>query len=138
MDLSLLVISIWVEVAVTPGTDPSMLDLATQTYRHSDSLHSVEVVSTAEVEEGAEETLASETVAALQTTETHSDLEIDHRPLDGEAYLATTEMIGVPRDARMIVGLIVMIASVSLIVSEEIQQPADSTRVRLRLINKCL
>lgn len=137
MDLFRLVISTWVEVVATREMDPSMLDLATRMHHHLDSLHSVGVVSTVEVEEGAEEILVSETAAALQTTETHSDLETDRRLPGGEAYLVTTETIGVPSDARMTVGLIVMIASVSLSVSEEIQQPADSTHVRLLLINKC-
>lgn len=137
MDPFRLGILTWVEAAVTPETDPSILDLVIRTHRRLDSLRSVEVASTAEVEEGAEETSASETVAALQTTETHSDLETDRHLLDGEAYLAMIEMIGVLRGARMIVGLIVMIASVSLIVSEEIQRPADSTHVHPPLINKC-
>lgn len=138
MDLFRLVISTWVEVVATREMDPSMLDLATRMHHHLDSLHSVGVVSTVEVEEGAEEILVSETAAALQTTETHSDLGTDHRLLDGEACLAMTGMIGVPKDARMIVGSIAMTASVSLIVSEEILQLADSTRVHRPPINKCL
>ena len=131
------VISTWVEVAATLEMDLSMLDLATRMHRHLVSLRSVEVVSTVEAEEGAEETLASVTDADLQMIEAHSDLETDHRPLDGEVYLATIEMTGDKKDARMIVGSIVMIASVSLNVSEEILRPADSIRVRPPLINKC-
>lgn len=137
MDPFCLVISTWVEVAATLEMDQSMLDLGTRMHRHLDSLHSVEVVSTVEAEEGAEEILASVTDAVLQMIEARSDLETDHRPLDGEVYPATIEMIGDQRDARTIVGSIVMIASVSLNVSEEILRPAGSIRVRPPLINKC-
>lgn len=138
MGLYRLVISTWVEVVATREMDPSMLELATRMHHHLDSLHSVGVVLTAEVEEGVEEILVSVTAAALRTTETHSDLGTDHRPPDGEAYLAMTGMIGDPKDAKMIAGSIAMTASVSLIVSEGIQQLAGSTRVHRPLINKCL
>jgi hypothetical protein len=117
MDLSHLVISTWAEVAVTPETGPSMLDLDTQMHLRSDNPLLVEVVSMAEVEEEVEEILAFD--ADPQTIATRSDLEIDHHRLQGgEAYLVATGMTGVQRDAKMIAGLIAMTVSVSPIVSD--------------------
>jgi len=52
-------------------------------------------------------------------------------------YLAVTGTIGVQRDAKMTAGSIVMIVSVSPIASDETLWPADSTRARLLLTNKC-
>jgi hypothetical protein len=116
-----------------------MLHPVTRTYPRSDNLHSAEVDSTAEVEEGAGVISASAAIAAdLQMIAVHSDLEIDHRrPQGGEVYLAATGTTGARRDAKMTAGSIVMIVSVSLIASDETLWPADSTHVRLLLTNKC-
>lgn len=58
-------ISTWAEAVVTPETGLSVLDLVTRTHLHSDNPHSAEVDSTAEVEEGAEVTLAFAAIAVV-------------------------------------------------------------------------
>jgi len=103
---------------------------------HLVSLHLVEVASTVGVEAEVEETLASVTAVDLRMTVTPSDLETDHRLRDGAAYLAQIEMTGGPSVGKMIAGLIVMTASVSLIASEEMLHRAASTRALPRLINR--
>jgi hypothetical protein len=107
---------------VTPEMGLSVLDLVTQTRLRSDNPHSAEVDSTAEVEEGAEVTLAFAAIAVdLWTIATRSDLETDHRRLrGGEVYLAVTGTTGVQRDAKMTAGSIVMIVSVSPTASDGI------------------
>jgi len=57
------VILTWAEAAVTPETGLLMPDLVTRTRLRLDNLHSAEVVSTAEVEEGAEVISASAAIA---------------------------------------------------------------------------